>query len=175
MTTATVGGGCRAPRTDPAMATAGCQRSSTSRGAGSAEGSEPHWHPGSCCICSIAPRRAPEVGRPRLRPGRTLTGFEARGCRRQLRGCDRPKNLGHSLRLTGPIKTWVIPPEEVKQRPAVVDHGHFKNAHVDFVHFLPLLLGQAGCVRRTFTIHHHPPSSVLTRRRAPRCPAYCTC
>ena len=66
MRTATVGGGCRAPRTDPAMATAGCQRSSTSRGAGSAEGSEPHWHPGSCCICSIAPRRAPEVGRPRF-------------------------------------------------------------------------------------------------------------
>ena len=137
MRTATVGGGCRAPRTDPAMARAGCQRSSTSRAAGSAEGSEPHWHPGSCCICSIAPRRAPEVGRPRLRPGRTLMvrgrlrqphqsapKFEARGCRRQLRGCDRPKNLGHSLRLTGPIKTWVIPPEEVKQRPA----GHFFNA-----------------------------------------------
>ena len=37
-----VGGGCWAPRTDPAMATAGCQMSSTSRGAGSVEGSEPH-------------------------------------------------------------------------------------------------------------------------------------
>ena len=89
--------GCRAPRTDPAMATAGCQRSSTSRGAGSAEASEPHRHPGSCCICSIGTPAS-----PRSR-GRTLTGFEARGCRRQLRGCDGPENLGHSLRLTSPI------------------------------------------------------------------------
>ena len=59
MRTATVGGGCRAPRTDPAMATAGCQRSSTSRGAGSAEASEPHRHPGSCCICSIGTPASP--------------------------------------------------------------------------------------------------------------------
>ena len=42
MRTAMVGGGCWAPRTDPAMATAGCQRSSTSRGAGPVDGSEPH-------------------------------------------------------------------------------------------------------------------------------------
>ena len=51
--------GCRARRTDPAMARAGCQRSSTSRAAGSAEGSEPHWHPGSCCICSIGTPPSP--------------------------------------------------------------------------------------------------------------------
>ena len=54
--------GCRARRTDPAMARAGCQRSSTSRAAGSAEGSEPHWHPGSCCICSIGTPPSPPSG-----------------------------------------------------------------------------------------------------------------
>ena len=81
------------------------------------------YRPGSCCIGPIGTRpTAPKLCRRRIGAGRTLTGFEARGCRRQLRGCDRPKNLGHSLRLTGPIGGWVIPPEEVKQRPA----GHFK-------------------------------------------------
>ena len=69
MRTAMVGGGCWAPRTDPAMATAGCQMWSTSRGAGSVDGSEPHWHPGSCCICSIgtppSPRSRPTSVRAR--------------------------------------------------------------------------------------------------------------
>ena len=59
MRTASAGGGCWACRTDPAMARAGYKMSSTSRAAGSAEGSEPHWHPGSCCICSIGTPPSP--------------------------------------------------------------------------------------------------------------------
>ena len=92
--------GCWARRTDPAMATAGCQMSSTSRAAGSAEGSEPHWHPGSCCISSIGTPPSPRSRPTSVRGRATLTGFEeARGCRRQLRGCDGPENLGQSLKL----------------------------------------------------------------------------
>ena len=125
MRTATVGGGCRAPRTDPAMA-----RGPAARGrrhlAPLARRKVPNRTgiPARAASARLAPRRAPEVGRRRFAAGRTLTGFEARGCRRQLRGCDGPENLGHSLRLTSPINTWVIPPEKGNQRPV----GHFKPA-----------------------------------------------
>ena len=84
MRTAPESWGCWARRTDPAMATAGSgQMSSTSRVAGSAEGLRTalafwlvlhllDWHP--------------QVGLRRLGAGRTLTGFEARGRPRQLKG-----------------------------------------------------------------------------------------
>ena len=79
MRTASESWGCWARRTDPAMAMAGCQMSSTSRAAGSAEGSEPHWHPGSCCICSIGtppgPRSRPTSVRGRADADRFFCFF----------------------------------------------------------------------------------------------------
>ena len=106
MRTAMVGGGCWAPRTDPAMARAGCQMSSTSRAAGSAEGSEPHWHPGSCCICSIGPPPSPRSRPTSVRGRADADRVRGKGLSTSVPGvvtCDGPENLGQSLRLTGPI------------------------------------------------------------------------
>ena len=89
MRTATVGGGCRAPRTDPAMATAGCQRSSTSRGAGSAEASEPHRHPGSCCICSIGTPASPRSRPTSLRGRADADRVRGKGLSTSVKGLRR--------------------------------------------------------------------------------------